>query len=101
MHWWVRSLFVFNVIDIAATVFVITSATGSEYNPIASWLYNFHPVVWMLVKFALWSIGAAALMSNPDDKTHRLVFACVTVFYGVLSLYQIAVLTLGVLANAY
>lgn len=101
MVWWVRALFVFNLVDIGATVFVLANAHGPEYNPIAAWLYRFHPVVWMMVKFALWSIGAAALLSDPEDKTHRVVFACVTAFYGVLSLYQIAVLTLGAIANAY
>ena len=100
MRWWVRALFVFNVIDVGATLLIVSAAKGTEFNPIAEWLYGFHPLAWMFVKFLLWSIGAATLMSDPEDKTHRLLFACVTVFYGVLSLYQTAVLTLGVLAHA-
>jgi hypothetical protein len=101
MKWLVWLLFAFNCIDFAATAYVLTRALAVEYNPVAAYLYGFHPAAWLIVKFLLWMVGAMALLSNPTDKSHRTLFLVVTVFYGCLALYQIAVLTIGAVLNAH
>lgn len=86
---WVALMVGFNVIDAVSTIYVVSKALDSELNPLVGYLYGFHPVVWLAVKFSLILIGSLVVLKRAE---HRLTFIAVTIFYGLLSLYQIAVL---------
>lgn len=88
---WVALMVGFNVFDAVATIYVVSTALGKELNPLVAYLYGFHPVVWLAVKFALVLLGSLAVLRHHE---HRLTFIAVTIFYGLLSLYQIVVLLL-------
>ena len=91
MKKWVALMVGFNVFDAVATVYVVSQALDVESNPLVGFLYGFHPVVWLAVKFLLVLMGSLAALGKPEPHT-RLTFIAVTVFYGALSLFQIAVL---------
>jgi hypothetical protein len=88
---WVALLVGFNVFDAVATIYVVSRAMDVESNPLVSFLYGFHPLVWLAVKFSLVLLGCVAALGEPE-RYYRLTFIVVTVFYGLLSLFQIAVL---------
>lgn len=79
----------FNVFDAVATMYVVSTALDYESNPLVGYLYGFHPVVWLAAKFSLVILGSLVVLKHPE---HRLTYIGITIFYGVLSLYQIAVL---------
>lgn len=87
---WLVVLFLGNVVDAAATAYVLQHGLGVEFNPLVRFLYGWHPVAFFLVKTV--AVAVAFWAVNGEPEKHRLTLAAVAVFYGFLSLYQIVAL---------
>lgn len=94
MRKWVALLIVFNVIDAISTFYIVSHANGQEFNPIVDYIYRFSPLLWLIIKFALVLIGSISVLGKTNDTHTRFAFIAVTIFYGTLSIYQLAILTL-------
>lgn len=94
MKKWSFVLLFSNLIDGAATAFVISNQIYVEYNPLVRYLYSVHPSLFLIGKAVLLGIGISAMVANPTDTATRLTFKAVTVFYTLLAIYQVAALTL-------
>lgn len=95
MKKWVTLMVAFNIFDAVSTIYVVSKAIGEEFNPLVQYLYGFHPVIWLLVKFSLVVIGSSTVLNEAKlSQATRNTFIAVTAFYGALSLYQLIVLIL-------
>lgn len=92
MKKWIAVLFVFNLIDVAATAFVLSNGLGVEYNPVVSYLYKVHPFAFLIAKSVVMWVALSVAWVDHDKEHVRLTLIAVTVFYGLLSLYQLLTL---------
>lgn len=92
---WLLSLFAFNLIDTATTILFLSNQLGHEYNPVVRFLYGIHPGVFLIFKMAIGWFAIGLYASGKEiSKSARLTIIASTVFYGLLSLYQLAVVGL-------
>ena len=92
MKKWVALMVGFNVFDAVSTIYVVSTSIGQELNPLVRYLYGLHPVLWLVMKFSLVLIGSVAVLDRSSPEYTHLTYKMVTVFYGLLSLYQLVAL---------
>lgn len=90
MKRWVFVLVICNIIDAVSTGYVLTHGLAVEFNPFVGALYGWHPVLFFVVKSV--AVGVAMSVVADQPQKHRLTLGAVTIFYVVLSVYQIVAL---------
>lgn len=92
MKKWVALMVGFNIFDAVSTIYVVSTAIGQELNPLVLFLYGLHPILWVVTKFSLVLIGSIAVLDTHVPEYTHLTYKGVTVFYGLLTLYQLVAL---------
>lgn len=84
---WFAVLVVLNIVDAAATWFVLSNEIAYEYNPIIRWAFEYQPLSLLglfLVKTLLLGLFGFWVANNDKPKLTKI-----TIMYGALTLYQI------------
>lgn len=92
MKKWLSALLMANAIDASATMYVLLNSLAEEHNPLVKLLFSWHPAVFLAAKTLFAGASVSAVLSRPDDPQTRGWLTGVTVFYCLLSVYQVLVL---------
>lgn len=87
---WALTLFVLNLFDMAATLYLVVGQGMQEANPLMAWLLAIHPAVFALVKILLPGAALAFIaFTAPDSKPLLWCLRIVTVIYALVSILHL------------
>lgn len=92
---WIAAVLIFNVLDLAFTVYYIEGGHAVEANPLMAAAYASSPFFFMIVKMALAVLGITLLYRARHARTAQFAIRAITIAYGALVVYHVVHFPLG------
>lgn len=92
---WIWAVLLFNVLDLAFTIYYIEAGHAVEANPLMAAAYANSPVHFGIIKMALAVLGITLLYRARHARTAQIAIRGITVAYGLLVAYHVAHFPLG------